>query len=125
MKQRPLLLTGPYLAMWLWLIVPLTLHGLVPLGALTNRHVSLHVGRWIEEMDGVDSPGAVWRVLRADRAYQHCRYIRVTGHSTDLVILPPKGQHCSFLRLTQRGTGHVFASIPNKNLIETLKRNIK
>ena len=83
MNQGSLLLTGPYLAMWLWLIVPLSLHGMVPIGAPMDRHITLHVGAWTEEIGNANDLRPAWRILRADRAYQHCRYIRVTDHSTD------------------------------------------
>jgi len=121
MINRPLFLTAPYLAMWLWLAVPLTLHGLVPLGAMLDRHITLHVGGWVEEMNGVDSLGAAWRILRADRRYQQCRSIRVTDHSTDLVILPAKDQHCRFLRFTRSSSGHIAERLPHAVVFNYLK----
>lgn len=101
-KSRPLLLTGPYLAMWIWLILPIALHGVLPLVLLPDRQVHLHVGGWMEEMDGVDGFGEAWRVLRKDRRYDQCRYIRFTAHDRELLQLPPKRQHCAFLRIASR-----------------------
>ena len=123
--RSPLLLTGPYLAMWLWLIVPFTLHGLVPLGILPKVHVSLHLGGWIEDIDRARDLSDALRIMRIDRAYSQCRYLRLGVETTALIALAPNQQHSSFFRLTQRGTGHVMYSISNAAIIENIRRNLK
>lgn len=121
-RRRPLLLTGPYLAMWLWLIVPCALHLLMPLGAVSERHVSLHLGGWVEELDGSETLGETLRILRKDRLYNQCRYLRVNKDTTALVLLPPKQQHCALLRLTRPSTGHVVRKLSNAEFVGILKR---
>lgn len=124
-KRRPILLTAPYLAMWLWLIVPLTLHGLVPFGFLAERQVALHLGGWIEEIDHAQSFGDALRVMRRDRSYVQCRYVGLTQATTSLIILPANDQHCSLLRLPRRNAGRVLGSISNADLINNLMRTLK
>lgn len=124
-KRRPILLSGPYLAMWLWLIVPLTLHGLVPFGFLAERQIAVHLGGWIEEVEGTDSLGEALRVMRRDRSYVQCRYVGLTQATTSLIILPANDRHCPFLRLPRRNAGRVLGSISNADLIDNLMRNLK
>lgn len=121
--QRPLLLTGPYLAMWLWLIVPLTIHGLMPVGVLPKWSVNLHMGAWMEEIGAADNIGDAWRIMRQDRRYSLCRYVRFDRERASLVALPPNDQHCSFLRLTRPGKGHVVRSASYAQIINSLRNN--
>ncbi|MEP2890912.1 hypothetical protein [Tateyamaria sp.] len=122
MTRRSMLFTGPYLAMWLWLIVPLALHGLVPFVPAPAGHVTVHVGGWMEEIENADNFGDALRIMRKDRSYHQCRYVRFTPETTTLLVLPPKQQHCSFLRLTRPNTGHVVRSVSNAEFIDILKR---
>lgn len=124
-KRRPILLSRPYLAMWLWLIVPLTLHGLVPLGFLAERQVAVHLGGWVEEIEGAGSLSEALRVMRRDRSYRECRYVGLTQATTSLIILPANDLHCSFLRLPRRNAGRVLGSISNADLINNLMRTLK
>lgn len=120
MNRRPLLLTGPYLAMWLWLIVPLTLHGFVP---VPSGQVSLHIGGWMEELDGADTLGEALRIMRKDRVYSQCRTVRFEADRVAIVVLPPKGQHCALLRLTRPGKGRVVRSATYAQIIDELRNN--
>lgn len=125
MKRRPLMLTGPYLAMWLWLAVPLTLFGLVPLTAMSNWQLSLHLGGWIEEVNYADNPRDVLRIMRKDRTYSECRTARFGNQITSFVVLPAKNNHCPLLRFTRSDSGRVVGSISNAELIEGLKRGFR
>lgn len=121
MKHRHLLLTGPYLAMWLWLIMPLTLQGMVPLGVLPKWSVNLHVGAWMEEVEGTDSIGEAFRVMRQDRRYTVCRYARFDKQRASVAVMPPKDQHCAFFRLTRPGKGRVVRSASYAQIIDNLR----
>jgi len=122
--KRPSIFAGPYLAMWLWVLVPLTLHGLIPLGIMPKWSINLHVGGWMEEVTGTHSMGEAFRVMRRDRTYSQCRYVRFEAERTSVILLPPTGQHCAFMRLTRPGVGHVVRSASNADLIGfVLERN--
>jgi len=125
MTRRPMLFTGPYLAMWLWLIVPLALHGLMPFVPTPVGHVTVHIGGTAEEIDQADSLGDALRIMNRDRTYDVCRYIRVTQETTALVLLPPEQQRCSILLLTRPNQGHVVHSLSTAVLLDDLFSSLK
>ena len=129
MTARPILLTGPYLAMWLWLIVPLALLALAPFGGvsdrLSNGQIHVHIGGTAEEIDQADSLGDALRIMNRDRTYDVCRYIRVNQETTSLVLLPPDQKHCSLFRIIHPNQGRVVRSISTAFLVDDLIKSLK
>lgn len=121
---RPLILTGPYLAMWFWLIVPLALQSLAPLSGMTGRHFAVHLGGWIEDIGYADSIADGLNIMRETRRYSQCRYVRFGDGMTSLVLLPARNQQCSLLHFPDKRAGRLVRSISNAELMKNLMRSI-
>lgn len=123
--KRPTLLTGPYLAMWCWLIVPLTLHVLLPPIDFSDRYLSLHIGGWVYEIERAQNFGDALQIMWRERFYEVCEYLRLGTDTTSLVAVPAEDQRCTSVRVMRIGEGRLLAPSLNANLIDLLIRDLK
>lgn len=123
--RRPTLLTAPYLAMWLWLIVPLMLHGLLPQIDFSDRHLSFHVGGWVNEIDQAQSFGEAVQIMWRERFYEVCHYLHVGHETTSLIIAPAEDHQCAAIRVLRSGEGRVLGKVANAEVIDQILRDLK
>ncbi|MEL6203371.1 MAG: hypothetical protein AAFR39_13545 [Pseudomonadota bacterium] len=125
MTKRPLLLTGPYLAMWLWLLVPLSLHGVIPSMPLPDRQISMHLGGWVEESGNVFNLRDAVEMMQRKRRYPICRYLSFDRQGVTMRFLPANDGACRFIRLTKPNDGRVIHRAPYQEFIDNFKREFK
>lgn len=123
--RRPTLLTAPYLAMWIWLIVPLMLHGLLPQIDFSDRHLSFHVGGWVNEIEHAQNFGDALQIMWRERFYEVCHYLHVGHETTSLVIAPAEDRQCSAIRVLRSGEVRVLGKVANAEVIDQILRDLK